>query len=134
MNWRVWVKQKLDGITTLTNIVPTTSIFAAGSLTSIPQTRPFLIIKIGLASPELKDEVNATDLTISVHDAVGTYTNIDTVLSILRNALEGQVSDAGGVYCIWRGDSDDLSDDALETIYKTSSYSLIGRKRIDESS
>jgi hypothetical protein len=131
MNWRLWLYGKLIGTPSLTAIVPTQSVFAAGSITAPPMSRPFVIYRIQGDRPRLDD--NARPLATSrsaeiwAYDDPGSYDRIESYLKEVR-ALAGQVIDPLGIACEWQGESGELADDELKCITKFASLQLTGRE------
>ena len=98
-----------------------------------PQVRPLCILR-WQAVNEGMGPVNQRILTVWVHDArnVGDYTRIDRSLKRLRALLTGvEGVRVGDMYewlsgIRWEGDSDDLDDDALNTITRNAQFRLTG--------
>jgi hypothetical protein len=102
-------------------------LYAAGALVATPEKKPFIVIRFGNVIPQ----VGATffqDSALWVHDAPGSYVRIESILSILREELEGPVPDAKGIAVQWLGESEDLADDERKTIVKNAAYRLVGRR------
>lgn len=133
MNWRTWLKTKLDAAIPITSVVPTRLIFGAGSLSASPaqNDRPFIVIRTGLEDPELNDgdapAVTSQFASVWVHDNPGSYDQIDALLLLVRQALVGQVPDNTGIACVWQGDSVELADDTYGTIVRNGNYRLLGK-------
>lgn len=95
-----------------------------------PQVRPFLQLRWGTTQPGLST-VNFRLLTIWVHDEPGDYAPyIDPIAFRLRNLLPAQYAlahETGWLTSVeWSGDGDDGSDDGHGTIFRTTSYTLVG--------
>jgi hypothetical protein len=108
-NWRKWLYDTLRGMGSLTAIVPQAQIKMAGTMNSVPKTRPFIVAVLEESTPEIV-EASAQDVRIWVHDNPGSYERIDDALEVLRS-LEGPVMGSdGGIYARWQGDSRYLDD------------------------
>lgn len=123
MNWRTWMYQTVKEALS----DPEVKVFGSGSLPDTPKVRPFVIITM---STNTRDAAVASqqEVTVWVHDEPGGYTRIDNIITTIRNSVEGPVTEEGGVFAHWTGDSDDLSDDGRGTIVRTSTYILAGRR------
>ena len=91
--------------------------------------KPFIVIRF---DPVFPDVVGGEfqNMTIWVHDQSQSYERIDTILPLIRAALEGPVAMAGetGIHVDWSGESGDLSDDARGTILRNATFRLAGRR------
>lgn len=127
MDWRTWAYQTLtedprwviDG-----NAIAT---FGAGSLTSTPDDKPFVVLRFGVTIEAAVPGTDYTDLQVWAHDDPGTYMRIGTILALAKSILVGQVAEVGAIACRWQGDSGDLADDGLGTITRNSSFRLVGK-------
>lgn len=129
MNWRTWVYDQLTSEPALTGKVPKKSVYSTLSLDKPPEKKPFIVLVFGNENPELKGTVSQQTLAVWVHDEGASYLRIDEILSIVRGILmKPQVKEPGAFMCEWEGDSGDLSDDAMRTILRTSSYRVTTRK------
>lgn len=127
MNWRHWLKSRMDTVPGLEEF----DVYGGGSLTGSPEHRPFIVINVGLDVPELNDgdapAWTRRMASIWVHDDPGSYDRIDDIISAIRGELVGQVSREGAICCLWDGDSDQLADDMMGTITRYISLQLVGR-------
>lgn len=133
IDWRIFLWDRLRNNTALTEIVPETSMYGAGSLVGPPEEKPFLVIHLG-------DEFRLPGVSRSLayvwaHDEAGTYLQIDTVLDLVRDVLCGpgktvgnvpRENGAGGIAVQWDGNGPDQADDALGTLMRRSTYQLMG--------
>lgn len=125
---RQWIFSTLTGHTDLTDIVGD-RIWLATSLTDIPQTKPFLIYRLGIALGPLRGDgrTKALDrpLQLFAHDDVGDYQRLDDMLKMCRELLDGGSSKQHGVTaCEWFEDSEDLRDDEFHTNVRYSRYQI----------
>lgn len=132
MDWRTWAYTRLTQNAPLAAVVPAADVYGAGSLLGAPERRPFIALRFGAETPELRDDekpvATSTGLTVYMHDDPGDYMRITTGLLLVRNALQGQVVDGvNGICAIWQTDSPDLSDDTFKTILRYSEYRLVGK-------
>jgi hypothetical protein len=118
--------------TDLTDKIPEDNWKTSGSLTedNLPE-RPFAVIRFGVATRGMAT-IKRGSATIWVHDVLGTYTNIDSILDLLHGTLDGveQVSDEAGnelISCEWDSTSGDLYDPGFRTITKNMTFNLIGK-------
>lgn len=125
INWRTWLKTKIDALAVQTG-VPAGQVLGAGSLDENIGTLPAIIIKTGVESPGPFPGVTTQSAVLWVHDAPGSYLRIDEIIKALK-ALDGQVVDSGGVACRWAGDSTELADDGFHTITRNTSFNLQGK-------
>lgn len=130
MNWRAWLYTRLTNNAALTALVPADRIHAAGSLEWREAARPFIVVRLGVDNPELNEadapHVTAQDAAVWVHDDPGSYKRIDEILTAVRHAVAGQVTETGGIACMWQGDSAELSDPDQGTIVRNTTYRLFG--------
>lgn len=127
IDWRVWIKTKLDAYAPLLVVVPAAQIVGSGSLEEAPGVRPFIMIRAGFESRGPFPGVSTRNATLWVHDDPGDYMRIDNIMKLCRAALEGPVSESGGVACRWAGDSTELADEGFKTICRNQSYQLQGK-------
>lgn len=132
MIWRTWLKTKLDAGAPYSGPILTTSIYGAGSLTGTPKKKPFIMIRVGSDVPVFNEggipEIVSKEGVVWVHDEPGSYDTIDQVLSEVIAQLAGQVSEVGGIACVWQGSSPELADDAYGTITRNCSFRLVGKE------
>jgi hypothetical protein len=120
MDWRTWMYGFLNNLLE-------SDVNGDGSLNSVPEARPFIIVRLDQAVPEFEG-TSDQDVTLWVHDDPGSYLRIDNIIANIRQALDRQpVTEAGGITAVWQGDSGDLADDDKGTIVRTSSYRMVGR-------
>lgn len=127
MNWRAWIFPKLQAASLS---VPASSVFAGGSLTGAPASRPFIIYRLQGTDPLLRDDMDAvsssTFAEVWVYDEPGSYDRIDAILTDVVASLSGAVASPGAVACQWQGNSPELSDDDLKAITRNATFRLIG--------
>lgn len=146
MNWRQWLYVKLATSSELLAKVSLDNIAAAGSIEGAPKERPFILIRVGDETPELRDNAVAiaTSRTASiwVYDEPGSYDLIDEIIDIIKSILQCEVErslDAtsvptiedtvffsGGTQSIWENDSLELADDVWSAITRNTNYRLVG--------
>lgn len=134
MDWRIWLYDRLSLATPVTDLVPETSIYGAGSMDETPSEKPFLVVQVGQEFYSFPGKTE-TLATIWAHDSVGNYLLIDSILDVVRDALcgpnqtIGQVSPNG--ICKWASTSPDQADQGFGTLMKHSTYQLFGRNGND---
>lgn len=121
MDWRTWIKERLDGGATA-EIVPPDSIYGSGGIEDSPAGKPFIMIRLGDASPTVVPGISRQLVQVWAHDHPGDYLRIDDILRRVRGDLEGPM--AGGVRCEWRGMSFDLVDDGFATATKYATFNI----------
>jgi hypothetical protein len=125
-DWRLWAWDQLTTDVPLTTLLPAAQMHGAGDLTGQPSVRPFLVVTFTSKVPELNDGETPVShsqvLTVWVHDEPGSYSQIDSIIELVRAALIG---DSARI-CVWTGDSGDLADDTYATITRNSTYRLVG--------
>lgn len=124
-NWRVWMAETLVDSTVLTEVLDADDVYGAGSLQGSPAVKPFAVIKMDPSTPARVPGARVSQATLSVHDNPGAYDTIDAVLRAAEAALAGQVALPGAICCTWAGDTQDLADESLGTIYRQSTYTLM---------
>lgn len=129
MSWRNWIYGKLT-TAPIDALVAPASVFAGGSITVAPETKPFVIYRIGANAPRLRDGgspvATARFAEVWVYDDPGAYDRIDSILGTIRGQLVGPVPEPDKTCCEWIGDSGELADDALGAITRNSVFQLIG--------
>lgn len=132
-DWRSWVFQTLTAHAPTLALIPADQIFGAGGLQKPPTKKPFIIIKMEDTEPGPFPGVSRNRVGLWAHDEPGDYLAIDGALATAKAALLGaegrtaQVSAPGAVAARWMGDSGDLADPDLGTIFRTSTYDLHGK-------
>lgn len=128
VDWRTWM------YVALTQYNGLDALLGDRVYSDVPEhpLKPFAVIRIGNEVPELhqREGASSTFAAVWVHDEPGSYTRIDDVLALIREAVLAK-SDQSGVdifQAIWTGDSQDLADDFRKTFVKTTSYRLVGRR------
>lgn len=128
MDARGWAYNRLSELPEFVALVPMSSVYAAGSLTGSPATKPFVVVRLDTLDVELNDadvpHVARQNLTFMVHDEPGSYVRIDAILGVLRRWLPGSVPSA--IACTWLGDSGDLAEDTYGTIMKQAVFQVTG--------
>jgi hypothetical protein len=131
MNWRQWIYERLALSAPLLAVIPENRIFSSGSLEGQVVSKPFLMIRTGLETPEIEDDgqpvASSAQATVWVHDNPGSYVRIDSLLLIVRSSLIAPITSGQGVACIWQGNSNEFSDNTLGTITRNASFRLVGR-------
>lgn len=128
INWRTWLKTKLDAGATGAR-VGDALIMGAGSIEENVDGRPFIVIKVGSEGRGPFPGSTVRVATIWVHDEPGTYETIDLVLADIKADIEGPVQEAGGVSAVWTGDSVELADEGYRTITRNTTYQLNGKEQ-----
>lgn len=96
---------------------------------AVPQTTPYMVLKLGDDSAPSKS-LQYQELTVWVHDTPGSYQRIGEILEEVRLALvNNRATSNGMIIADWQGHSGDLADDAMGTIVRTSSYRLVGTRQ-----
>lgn len=132
MDWRVWVYNRLITSPLFTALVPEDRVHGGGSLTGIPEIKPFVVIRVG-AENESVPGATITDLSLYFHDEPGSYNRLDDLWMRAKDALCGAgqrqapVAEPGGICIKWQSTGGDLSDPGYGTLMKVSEYSLVGR-------
>lgn len=134
IDWRIWLWDRLRGSSSFTDLVPEFNILGAGSLTGVPEVKPFVVLHIGDELYEMPG-VTRTLATVFAHDEPGNYLLVDEVLKTTRTVLcgPGQTTGpvypppSGGIAVKWDGDGPDQSDEGFQTVMRRSTFSLIGR-------
>jgi hypothetical protein len=128
MNYRTWVHDKVKNTPSLAALhdgrVHQTLEAIGGTP---PDERPFVLLRFGEQQPELPVALSQT-VTAWVYDEPGSYLVIDEIIAAMHEALEIQIVDPDGVACVWQGDSRDLADDEWGSIFRTSTYRMVGRR------
>lgn len=98
-----------------------------------PDEKPFIVIKFEPEEPGPFEGVTKSRVGLWHHDEPGDYLAIGQALAATKAALVGagarvgQVAQVGAVACRWMGYSGDLADPDLGTIYRTSTFDLLGK-------
>jgi hypothetical protein len=117
---------------TLTDLIPEARWKSSGSMSEDnAPPRPFGVIRYGLTTPGM-GEVKRGTVTIWIHDELGDYGLINSVLERLYGTLNGRehVADGEGnelVLVEWQNDSGDLYDPGYKTITRNTTFNLIGK-------
>lgn len=121
VNWRAWMYSALVNSPMVVAAAPG-GIHGGGSLTAVPSSKPFVVLRVGGVARVPGMPVWGTQAVVWAHDAPGSYTRIDRLLADVR----GQLSSFGLLVNtwspLWQGDSGDLADDDWDTIARNSSY------------
>lgn len=136
MTLRSHVFAALSNDSVLTGLqITSASLFTTHDVDT-PQARPFVVLRWQNTVPGLGDDdtrwVNTRRLQVWAHDDPGDYDRIDQILQRVRVVLKqlvGVNTGESGSWIAetnWEGDSDDLSDEAVGTITRNSSYSFTG--------
>lgn len=139
IDWRSWAFQTLRADAALAALLPQQAdgdpyVFGAGAIEEPPAKRPFVSLIMGDEVPGPFAGVSRARLAVHAHDEPGDYLRLGSVLAAVRSALApdlgtraSAVRVPGGVACIWQGDSGDLANPDLGTIFRISTYDLQGR-------
>jgi len=123
---RIWLHQTLANYAPLVTLVGD-RIYQGESMTSTPKTKPFLVHRLGNASPEIWTGDPTEDIrpnqryfSLYVHDNKGDYTRIDEILDLLRRWLpmEAPVASEHILEVRYLETSRDLDDAAFDTIQR----------------
>lgn len=127
---RKLVFQAITGDAAVTAVIPADRWVSAGALDA-PEVRPFGVIRIVDATRSVVGS-SQPRAEIWVHDERGSYIRIDSVLQLVRTALESAVPMENATHRIvdveWAGDSPDLVDEGYNTNTRNSGFILTGRK------
>lgn len=132
-DWRTWVYQRLISDAPTLALVPAAQIHGAGSITKPPTKKPFIVIKMEPEEPGPFPGVSRSRVGLWVHDEPGDYLQIGDIIDATKSALvgpgqrTGQVAAVGAVGARWMGTSGDLADPDFGTIFRTSTYDLLGK-------
>lgn len=111
----------------LTSIIPTERWISASAVQEIAPPVPFAVLRYGATNPALGSNSGAETklLRIWIHDAPGSYSNIDIIQARLVQLFkEGQVH--GTISIDWQSDGEDQSDPSYGTIFKISTFRIVG--------
>jgi hypothetical protein len=126
-DWRSWVYERLSTDTTILSLVGSAdNILGAGALEGAVADKPFVVILMDPEVPGPFPGSAASGCVVAAHDEPGDYLVADAILTAVRSRLGGQVASVGAVAARWLGDSQDLADESLGTIYRTSTFGLTG--------
>ena len=127
--WRTWAYQTLTNGSNLGEFEEELkdAVFGAGSLKGSPSQRPFIVVRMGPKIPTPVPGTSSDELVVAVHDEPGDYLRINTLLDLVRSALEGPVAQEGAIAARWTGESGDLADEGYGTIFRTNSFQCVGR-------
>lgn len=130
MDWRNWTLEALGNRASLTEILPATSHYGAGSLNVAPEVRPWLIIKMTDEDPVPGMKMaRFQGAEIWVYDDPGSYSRIDVLLEEVRKALLDNRPVTDGMIAVWEGNSPELADDQFGAIGRFASFRLVGSGR-----
>lgn len=128
---RTWTHQKLISTPAITALLGegVDSVIQFRSLDSVPQVKPFLSHRMGVARSIIRDD-NATKalttpLQVWVHDNPGDYLAIDALLEEVRKVLEAAPSSGKFIQARFLEHSEDLADPEMGTILRFSRYLLV---------
>ena len=107
-------------------------IFQANSVFTPPKEKPFLVIRMSTANPITPYAAGAkqTNFQLWVHDDPGDYFIIDLIMGEVRSALLSAVREDGFYEFRYLETSQDLEDDAMNTITKYCRYAAITREAL----
>lgn len=125
MVWRKWLYGILTSDADVTEIIPAERWYPSANFKEVPPTL-FGVYKLGPESHEIAD-ATLIPAEVWVYDSPGSYTRIDDALKRIRDAVISAPADDGMFPAEWAGDSEDLSDDEMGTIFRTASFQLRGR-------
>jgi len=116
---------------TMQTYIPAGGWYAFQSVDT-PPTDQFGIIKWDEEQPGVVRTRGIQRVTLWVYDVAGDYTRIDQAILRAKTLLTSAVHVAGAdgrtlTQADWRGDSQDLFDDAWERIVRTSSFDIVSR-------
>lgn len=111
-------------------VIPAIRWIEAGAMDNAI-VRPFGVIRIVDEPPSVVWS-SQPRMQIWVHDERGSYVRIDSILALIRTALEAAVPMENATHrivCVdWTGDSPDLVDEGYNTNTRFSSFTFTGRK------
>lgn len=88
---------------------------------------PFIVLRFDPEQREIEG-VFSQDVTAWIHDAPTSYVRIDQLCELVRLAVQGPITDDGGIAARWTGKSADLVDDMRGTFVRTISFRLFGTR------
>jgi len=97
-------------------------IFGAGSLTTPPPSKPYIVVRAGAAGTSAFRGVMFEDVSLWVHDDPGSYELIDELLEDTLRVMTNIPNGDGLFEFSWLGDSGELADDWLGTITRNGTY------------
>jgi len=128
VDWRTWIYEQ---VLALVGDKVGDRVFQTLNEDETPDEKPFIVLRFGGDSPGIvntSEGAEALTAVVWVHDNPGSYLGIDAILSELREEMTGPVTEPGGIFSRWLGDSPDLADDMRKTIVRNSTYQLMGRR------
>jgi hypothetical protein len=107
-------------------------VFTNHVVDTVPtEERPFIVLDwLGVQpGPHQEAPLHIQFLDIWVHDEKGSYLGIDNIIRTLRTMLMGLSPSATIAQIDWTGDGEDNTDDGFDTIFRTSSFRVVGSGR-----
>lgn len=107
--------------------IDTNHAWASGSVEG-PQPAPFIVIKWGNTSKGI-GPINTAPVQIFVHDDIGDYGVINSILLRVRAVMTGLAAHGYAANWIievdWLGDSGDLADDTYKTLMRNAEFNVV---------
>ena len=134
MTLRSILRDHLSGDPEISAIIPKQLWFPSGSITEENRptpSGPFAVMRFGVATIGVSN-IKRFSGELWVHDEVGSYETIDSLIASVFRRLNGVVhlQDSDGnelMSADWVSDSGDLYDPGYRTIVRTTTYNLIGQ-------
>lgn len=128
MNWRAWAYSVISSHPSVQEVVGE-RVYGSGSLTTSPETHPFIVITF---LPSIRPGPGRSFKTLQVwaHDRSRSYVRVDNALDAVREALEGASAEDGFIGATWEGNGADLFDDAMNTRTRTATFRLAAKELI----
>lgn len=133
MSRQTWLYSKLINMAPLTTLLPAASIKGSGSITVVPSSRPFMLVRYLPSTIEQRDDgkVRAFKESVQfwVYDEEGSYGRINEILDVLETNLPGPVLDEPGLLHVdWNGFGPELFDDQFKALTRWGAATLVGSK------
>lgn len=127
-NIRQWAWETLTNSSSVTSLLSNgaDSIYSAGSLTTKPEDRTFIVLSLGESLREPGVPARRVPVDVWAHDRSGGYTVVDDVLAAVTSALSDALPPADdGIRVVPQGESGELADDVFGTMARTATFSVV---------
>jgi len=128
---RSWQQAKLAGDATLVGMLGAgaASVVSVSSFESVPEAKPFVVHRLGLSVPELRDDNRTVTMTTPasywIHDLPGDYLRIDGIANKIQEILELSTPDSLVIQANWQDTSEELRDPEMGTILRVVRFRLV---------
>lgn len=132
MTVRSIIRDHVVADSALTVLIAETNWWSSGSLMDEnAPPRPFVVIRYGVTAPGV-GALHRGSVTFWVHDDLGDYSRINSVLRALYSRLNKQVALMDGegnevTQIDWSAESSDLFDPGYRTITRTTTFNFVGK-------